>query len=163
MQMSTMKKLFVSAALASALLAAAPPPSTAAGTGIGVIAGEPTGLSLKTWLDGTHAIDVALGWSFSGDANVHVHADYLWHDFGLLRPSGLSGRLPVYFGIGGRFELRDSDHGDDRLGLRFPIGLAWIPQSAPLDVFVELAPVLDLVPGTDLRLNGAIGLRYWFR
>ena len=27
----------------------------------------------------------------------------------------------------------------------------------------EIAPVLDLLPDTDLHFNAAIGVRYWFR
>jgi hypothetical protein len=164
-----MKRLFAAAVVASLVLAVAAVPARAGSVGLGVIAGEPTGVSLKTWLDGRHAMDAALGWSFAAHATLHLHADYLWHDFGLLRPSGVQGRVPVYYGIGGRITLRDDDNGpdghdhDDLLGVRFPLGIAWIAATAPVDVFVELAPVLDLVPGTDLSLNAAIGVRYWFR
>jgi len=33
----------------------------------------------------------------------------------------------------------------------------------PLDIFVEVVPVLDLVPDTDLDFNGAVGIRYIFK
>ena len=155
-----MKRLLASVILASVVFAAVP---AGARTGIGIIAGEPTGLSLKTWLDDRHAVDVALGWSFSGNTNLHAHADYLWHDFGLLRPSGMPGQVPVYYGVGARFKLHDDDRDDDRLGVRIPLGVSWVAAEAPLDVFLELAPVLDLVPSTDLDLDAAIGVRFWFR
>jgi hypothetical protein len=155
--------------LAGALVLAAapsPPDACAAGLGLGVIAGEPTGVSLKVWLDGHHAIDAAAGWSFADNARLHLHADYLWHDFGVLRAAGASGRLPVYFGVGGRLMLRNDEggqHHDDLLGVRIPLGISWIPATAPLDLFAEIAPVLDLVPETDLHVNAAVGVRFWFR
>jgi hypothetical protein len=47
--------------------------------------------------------------------------------------------------------------------VRIPLGLSWVAAKAPLDVFLELAPVLDLAPGTDLDLDAAIGVRFWLR
>jgi hypothetical protein len=155
------------------LIAAAliPTAASAGALGLGVIAGEPTGVSLKYWLDGRHAVDAGIGWSFSENESLHFHADYLWHDFGLLRPGDVKGRTPVYYGVGARLKMQDDgdghghgDNEDDALfGARFPLGIAWISSSAPIDVFLEIAPVLDLLPGTDLSFNGAIGVRYWFR
>jgi hypothetical protein len=162
-----MKLWTVFATLAAILALAALPPGARAGSiGVGVVAGEPTGVSFKTWLDGVHAVDGAVGWSLSGDTSLRLHADYLWHDFGLLHPGPPAGRLPVYFGIGGRLQLGDENdrhEGDDRLGVRFPVGIAWIAAAAPIDVFVEVVPVLGLIPGTELDVDAAIGVRFWFR
>ena len=161
---------FVIAIVATLALALAPPAARAGSFGLGVIAGEPTGVSLKFWLDGRHAVDAGIGWSFSENESFHIHGDYLWHNFGLLSQSQIQGRLPVYFGVGARLKMQDGNGGhhgsndDDALfGVRFPLGIAWIAPSAPIDVFVEIAPILDLLPGTDLSFNAAIGARYWFR
>jgi hypothetical protein len=35
--------------------------------GLGVIVGEPTGLSAKLWTSNTGALDFGLGWSIGGD------------------------------------------------------------------------------------------------
>ena len=153
----------------SLVLALCPPAARAGNFGLGVIAGEPTGVSIKVWLDGRHAVDAGIGWSFSENESLHFHADYLWHNFGLLNQSQVQGRLPVYFGVGARLKMQDGDTGhnggnDNALfGVRFPLGVAWIAPSAPVDVFFEIAPILDLLPGTDLSFNAAIGVRYWFR
>jgi hypothetical protein len=50
-----------------------------------------------------------------------------------------------------------------RVGIRIADGLAWLPQGAPLDVFLEVAPNIDLAPETELSANVGIGVRFFFR
>jgi hypothetical protein len=130
------------------------------GFGVGVIAGEPTGLSLKAWLDEHSAVDAGLAWSFSDHTSFHIHADYLWHNFSLLPVS--EGQLPVYVGVGARIKVRDQND-DTRFGVRIPVGLAYHFPNVPVDLFAEVAPVLDLAPRTRFSLNGGVGVRYYFR
>jgi hypothetical protein len=54
------------------------------------------------------------------------------------------------------------ENDDSRLGVRFDVGLVWIPRNAPIDVFIELAPILDIIPETSFAMNGGIGVRYFF-
>ena len=49
------------------------------GFGAGIILGEPTGLSAKSWLSQQNAIDLGLAYSFRHRGYFHLHADYLWH------------------------------------------------------------------------------------
>ena len=49
--------------------------------GIGIILGEPTGLSLKYWLDEERAIDGAAAWSYSENDSFQLHGDYLIHNY----------------------------------------------------------------------------------
>ena len=118
------------------------------GFGVGVILGEPTGLSGKLWLGGGAAIDGAAAWSFNKNGNLHLHADYLLHSLG--------DKIGLYYGLGVRAKLED----DRRVGIRFPLGIAYLTESS-LDIFLEAAPLLDLAPSTDFRLNVAIGFRYF--
>ncbi len=127
--------------------------------GLGVMIGEPTGVSGKLWLGRTMAFDGGAAWSFGKHNRLHIHGDYLFHTFSLIPVE--VGDLPVYYGIGGRIQLRDNDW-DDRIGVRFPVGLEYIFEDAPLDIFFEIAPILDLAPETDLELNAAVGIRYFF-
>jgi len=127
--------------------------------GFGVILGEPTGLSAKKWLSSEHAIDAALAWSFSHDDRVQVHADYLYHRSRAFATEGVSGRIPFYFGFGGRAVIGGDD--DALIGARFPFGLGKTLRSAPVELFVEIVPILDLVPDTEFDLNGALGVRYY--
>ncbi|KAA0265805.1 MAG: hypothetical protein EDM75_01650 [Chlorobiota bacterium] len=126
------------------------------GFGLGIIVGEPTGLSGKYYLSESHAIDGAVAWSFKKDAALHIHADYLYHDNSFLNVT--KGRLPLYVGIGGRIKLQDKS----RIGVRVPVGIAYEFPKAPVDVFVEIVPLLDIIPDTQFDFNGAIGVRYYF-
>ncbi len=129
------------------------------GLGLGVVAGEPSGLSAKMWLSDAAALDAAAGWSLGENGWMYLHADYLHHRYDL-RPPELERGLPYYIGIGFRLLLRD-EH-DSRLGVRVPLGLDYVFEEAPVDVFLELAPVVNLIPETELGLSGGIGVRYWF-
>ena len=127
--------------------------------GIGVIVGEPTGASLKYWLNDTLAVDGAAGWSFHDHTDFYLHSDLLWHKLDLLPTS--SGRLDGYIGAGGLVRFRD-DHYDNQFGLRVPVGVSYKFDTAPVDVFAEIAPALDVAPDVRGDLTGAIGIRYWF-
>ena len=125
---------------------------------LGVILGEPTGVSMKLWLDGSTAVDGAVSWSLrdKGEDKVHLHADYLWHNFDLINDE--SGLLPLYYGFGGRIILKD----ETSLGFRAPLGISWLLSKTPLDLFVEIAGIIDIIPETDFDLNAGIGIRYVF-
>lgn len=134
--------------------------------GIGVILGEPTGLSAKLFLLDNSAIDFAAAWSFSHNTSMQIHIDYLWHYFNLIRPLHTSTKFPLYFGIGPRFSFHYNDnkshHNDEHLGIRFPVGLSALFQKVPIELFLEVAPILDVIPDTDVEFNGGLGIRYYF-
>lgn len=126
------------------------------GFGIGIIVGEPTGLSLKSWTGSKTAIDAAAAWSFAGEGALHLHADVLVHNFKIFNPN--KGRLPVYIGLGGKVVLES----DLLLGARIPIGINYLFSGAPFDFFAEIVPTMNLLPSTDFDIGGGIGLRVWF-
>ena len=126
------------------------------GFGLGIILGEPTGVSGKLWTSGENAFDFGAAWSFQGDGHLLLQADYVWHIFRLIPVS--SGKLPFYVGVGGRVVFAD----DPTIGVRVPLGLDYMFSNAPVDIFLELVPILDLAPSTDFDFNGGIGARYWF-
>ena len=129
------------------------------GLGIGVILGEPTGFTLKYWLNQRNAFDVGAAWSFEDPGYFELYGDYLFHFFDLIKVP--RGELPLYAGVGGRIAIPDS--GSTRAGLRLPVGLAYEFADVPVEVFVEVAPIVDFAPSTELRWNGGIGVRFYFR
>jgi hypothetical protein len=143
--------------------------------GLGLMLGAPTGLTGKYFLSGDTAIDFGIGaiGYYRGRDGLHLHADFLWHPVTLAKAEPFW--LPLYFGVGGRFFSFDDDIDDNdiddtegfALGVRAPVGIAMDFNNVPLDVFFELALVVDFLfdyydDGVDVDLNGAIGLRYWF-
>jgi hypothetical protein len=126
--------------------------------GLGVMLGEPTGLSGKYWLENEHAIDFGLAYSFAHpNKTFSLHADYLFHLPNVIKSQY---RFPVYYGFGARIHFGNND--GNTLGARGVIGILWIPDSLPIDTFIELAPVFNLFPETSLHLDFAIGGRYYF-
>ncbi|MEI7748945.1 MAG: hypothetical protein WCI81_07710 [Chlorobiaceae bacterium] len=146
----------IAACLSVLCLCVIPDAHAREGVGLGIIVGEPTGLSMKYWLDDTTAIDAAVAFSSSDNNPLQFHADYLMH-------SGITARnsrtLQSYYGVGARIS---NDDNDTRLGIRVPFGVTYNFSKVPVDLFAEIAPVLDVTPDVTLDLNAAVGIRYFF-
>lgn len=127
--------------------------------GLGIIVGEPTGIDAKIFLTKKNALEFALAWSLNDDNDLHIQGDYLWHNYGLIKLDS-SDEMPLFFGVGLRAVLRDNV--DDIVGIRFPVGLAYMFANYPFDIFAEIVPILDVAPDSDFDLEGAIGARFWF-
>lgn len=157
-----LSKIFSVTLLAGMLMALMPDSANAQAKGnggklgLGIMLGEPTGISLKSWNNDRSAFDVGAAWSFAGSNDaIHLHADYLLHKWLDVE----EGNLAFYYGIGGRVVLSDPDA---RAGIRVPFGLNYIIPDSKVDLFVEAVPILNLTPNTDFDGNGALGVRYYF-
>ena len=129
--------------------------------GLGIMAGEPTGFSAKLRLGSHFAVDAAAAYAYLWHgAGVHLHGDLLYHTGSLL--PGLVGYLPLYAGAGARVRLANGAGDSMKVGLRIPFGAEYVLPIVPLGIFFELAPILDLTPGTAFDGNGAVGIRYYF-
>ncbi len=122
-------------------------------TELGIILGEPTGISFKSWQSGTSAFDLAVAWSFGRNGAIYLHGNYLKHH----AQSVNRGSLYLYYGLGARTILQD----DPRFGARIPLGLQYIIPNSRLTFFFEVSPVLDLVPATKFGVGGGVGIRYF--
>ncbi len=129
------------------------PPKTEGSTGIGVILGEPTGISLK--FDNFPVLGIA--WSF--EDHIHVHCDF-W-----LNNSAVSKSVNWYFGIGAKMLIYKNGKGskDDKIGLgaRLPIGLQGFVLKN-LEIFGEIVPGFMIVPRTDFDIDAGVGVRLHF-
>lgn len=126
-------------------------------TGLGLMIGEPTGVNFKYWASERNAFDAGLAWSLGLYDAVHIHGDYLWHNYSVFTDIE-EGELPLYYGIGGRIVFAEDDA---VIGVRVPVGINYIFEDSPLDLFLEVAPVVNLVPDTDLDVNGGLGIRIY--
>ncbi len=126
-----------------------------ADVGLGIIVGEPTGISFK--YDNFPVLGVA--WSFENYFHVHV-------DFWLLNPL-LSDPVTWFLGVGAKakfyFDERRQQEEDSEfaLGVRVPVGLQYIFETH-YELFLEVAPGIELFPATEFDIDFGIGFRYHF-
>jgi hypothetical protein len=141
--------------------------------GIGIILGEPTGISAKLYLRDDRAVDFAAGAAFAA-GGLQLHSDYLFHPWILQDRDSFV--LPVYLGPGAR--MIEYESGSDApahfaIGIRAVAGLLFDFKNVPLDVFLEVAIVgqYDFLNATletagnshwGLAFNGGAGVRYYF-
>lgn len=152
--------------------------------GLGLELGAPSGLTAKYFLGGNVAVQGGAGVIESwGEDGLHMHAEVVWHPALLHKGPAVS--VPLHVGVGGRFlqhqyDGRDCFDGrvyyycdeDTHLGVRAPVGVSFLFRKTPLDVFVELALVVDFVFLDDndryyhdhdhAGINGVMGARYYF-
>lgn len=124
--------------------------------GIGVIIGEPTGISLAYHTTDGHSFAAGTAWHFLNRVSFHLHVDYLFYQYEIIRPE--RGSLPLYFGVGARLRFDNTD----KFGIRFPLGIAYHFDNEPVELFFEIVPIMELMPGTKLAGNSGIGIRYYF-
>jgi hypothetical protein len=154
-----MKRVIIIVLILSGIAFAKIPGSNYGAFGLGVMIGQPTGFNFKFWRLNDTAFDAGLAWSFGSESSLNLHVDYLLHDFSYL--SSYRGNMPFYYGIGGRLKFQSKK--DNRFGIRIPLGAAYHFPKAPLDIFFEIAPIIDFVPETDLDFNIGIGARFYFK
>ncbi len=147
--------------------------------GLGLELGAPVGLNGKVFVAPSVAIDFGLGFIYShyyyGDG-VHLYGDVLWHPTSLV--SAAAFELPFYVGVGLRywnFDYCDRGlcaYGGNAVGIRVPVGIAFDFNRTPLDIFIQLVPVLDFVNGdyydryrdrSHFGIDLSAGIRYWFK
>lgn len=163
-----MKKFIGALALTFTLLATqAAQAQLKDGLGLGIVLGEPTGLSLKVRTSGDQAISAAAAWSFTDNPSFQFHLDYLFHNFEILSSPGQKGQFPLYYGFGGRVKLKDNSenaHKDNETlaGIRLPLGISYLFENARVDLFAEIAPILDVVPKTEFGWGAGFGARFYF-
>lgn len=144
-----------------ATLLAATASAQVSGTGFGIIVGDPTGLSLKSWISPKSAITVGAAWSFQHDGSILLWADYTLHSFNITGSSD-PGSLAFYYGIGGKVGFVDRNDDETVIGARVPLGLMLPIGDSPVEVFLELVPTVDLSPDSDFGVNGGIGVHFFF-
>lgn len=131
--------------------------------GVGIVLGDPTGLSFKYDMNSRNSVDAALAWTSS--VNVHLHGDYLWNKPKLFFLDNYP--IDLFFGVGARLRDRDKHKFDDdddglQLGVRGPVGLRFLFRDPRIELFTELALVMNLTPSTSVDIDFGIGARYFF-
>ncbi len=149
-----------------------PTPALANSFGLGIVIGDPTGITAKYIFQKDRAVDGAV--SFFGDDELYLHGTYLW-----LMPKVFDiNRYPVswYYGLGVRVVSHDhghhhhgpfghhhhGHHDDTHFGARAPIGLRMNFHDPRIEIFGEISMAMNLIPGMDVDLDFGLGARYFF-
>ena len=152
-----MKKYFLLAPLLSVLLLTNINLAQQKGFGLGAVLGNPTGISARLWSADNVAFDFGLGYSFtSSNSLFDFFVDYVFHNSEWIQDER---NFILYYGPGARLHINKDQ---SRLGVRGAVGILWLPEDSKIDVFVEVAPILDFIPATKFDFDGGIGLRYFF-
>ena len=131
--------------------------SAVASPGVGVVVGEPTGVSVKI---GNFPV-LGISYSFRNRLNTTID---LW-----LLNADLFDPLDWYFGVGAKVRI-GFNQGNTKetvfgLGVRAPAGLQWW-LSSEWELFLEVAPALLLTTDANgflaFDVGGGIGIRYYF-
>jgi hypothetical protein len=132
--------------------------------GVGIILGEPTGITAKLYLKDDQAVQAAAGAALIG-GGLHLSADYVFHPFILQDKESFV--MPLYFGPGIR--LIDYTQGREAnyfaIGARAVGGMLFDFKKIPLDAFVEASAVFEYGfagHGGAVKLNAGAGVRYYF-
>jgi hypothetical protein len=147
----------LSAALLSLLLSA---PSLAfkaeEGFGVGFAFGTPSGISGSLPMGQDNAINGLIGYDLGRNANLRLHADYVWHVRGLIPVE--SGSVSLFYGPGAFAALAEGS----ALGIRFVGGIDYRFQDIPVQLFFEVAPGINVLPDTEFNPAAGLGVRYFF-
>ena len=138
--------------------------STSAGTqhrpfGIGIVLGEPSGFTGKLFFDGNNAMQLHVGYGIGHRGRLVLALDYLFHIRNVLPRPNNAGRFEPYLGLGLRLGVRDHD---PLLGVRIPAGLALLFEAFPVELFIEVAVGIGLIPSTAIIVDGGLGARFYF-
>lgn len=129
--------------------------------GVGVILGDPTGLSANYIFEPNRSVDAAIAYSFDNDDKLYLHSTYLFRNPNRVKLGGAA-NAGWYYGIGGRFIYEEDVKDNIRLGVRGALGANMNFKKIPIELFAELAPVVDIVKETDFGLDAGIGVRIYF-
>jgi hypothetical protein len=129
----------------------------AKGFGVGIILGEIDGLSIKSWVSHDDAFQFDINWDLYY-AGLGVGVAYLIHNFEAIQAD--NNKFPLYFGIKGWGSVYGSNVA---AGIQVPLGIAWIPRTAPIDIFAQIEPGIAVIPAMRFAPGGGVGIRYWFR
>ena len=146
--------------------------------GLGFELGAPIGINGKYFFTGKAALDFGLGFieDYYYGPGVHLYGDFLYHPVSIVSTHAF--KLPFYFGAGLRFwdfgycVGNVCGYGGQALGIRVPLGISFDFNRVPLDVFIQVVPVIDFLFGdyytyygnlAHLGVDGSVGLRYWFK
>ncbi len=124
--------------------------------GLGVLLGDPFGISGKYYVFDNQAIVGGVGYGYSEEDGFQTQFDYVWHPHVIGERENL--KFSWYLGLGAALLIGD----DSALNMRFPVGFQTALTNQSLDFFIEAVPGLELIDDPDFAIDFAAGTRFYF-
>lgn len=125
--------------------------------GLGVQAGEPSGITLKLYNPDRPSYDFLAAWSFENFFFLNVHALFE----SPLSAENLEQPVQWYVGPGVYIGVSDDEGSEAGLGVSGTIGLD-ILLADHFELYLQATPRFELVRETEPHMGGGLGLRYYF-
>jgi hypothetical protein len=145
--------------------------------GLGLELGWPSGATATVMLRPAHGLRVGVG-AFTGlsyaEPALALRAEWLWHPFRASRSSAFDLHTHVGAGLGvvvlplpdQRTSLPVAAwyRGPTQMwnAVRVPLGIDLALHDAPVDITLDVVPLVLVFPGAGLGLDVALGTRLWF-
>jgi hypothetical protein len=147
------RALFAGLILLPCAIALAADGRTPSEFGLGLIVGEPSGLNAQIFWGPKSAVDITAAWSWNDW--FMTMADFQIYDY--------IGDAPRewrwWYGLGGYLALPENQ--DGTLGIRVPLGIQYHVPHSQIDLWVEAAPALQVVPDTEAEFHAGLGVTVW--
>jgi len=126
-------------------------------TGAGIYAGVPTGLRLKINLNNANSVTATVAYDVPGSM-LYSSIDYFYNFHYTAQDSDY--QIPFFLYTGPGFRIKTNN--DVHAGVKFNIGAGFMFSDIPVEFFMEVSPILDLMPATDFDMNAGIGFVFYF-
>lgn len=136
--------------------------------GFGLSLGEPTAISARYILSKQNSLKFHLGSSYFGA--LRIGGEYLWHFNAFNSPLfSLYAGPGAVIGLGdgdGWFYKKDKDdfyYSDNGFGLGVKVlaGISFVPRNSPIEVFLEIGPLIGIAPSFGTKFEGALGIHFY--
>lgn len=118
--------------------------------GIGLKAGEPSGIYGRYNIADYNIVDATIAWSFWG-AHVTVAGGYSFVE-------NLGDDLYARYGLG----VKTSFGLKFKLSAGVPLAVEYIIREVPLTIFLEVFPAIKILDKFGFEINGGVGFVYYF-
>lgn len=129
-------------------------------TGVGVILGSPNGITVKHWVYEDAALEANLGWSISG-SKFQVSTNYLF-----VKPEAFEVSEELFdFFFGAGLSLRSKSgkqDGEVVFGPRLPVGVSYQFAKPDMELFLQAALNVGIIPTSDIYADANLGIRFFF-
>jgi hypothetical protein len=135
---------------------------------LGLVVGDPTGLSANYSFTEVETLHTTLDYEFSADDRLEIASHYTWRK---KNPKLDKMQLGWFYGAGARLVIRDRDHhqsdhkhdfndGHADFGPSGTVGLYHQFKQAPLEIFLKGNLTVNIIEDTDVDGDVMLGLHY---